>query len=1440
MGLISCLRTNTIVAFGYHCTGSRIRLSSNHTVPLHRVPTKQKPLTYPCNYFRLLYTCIDKNFLSQRTQIHFLIAHRGFASATLTYLQNELINVYVKCGSFVDARKVFDKMTKRDGCSWNAMIAAYRKYGYSHEALTLFHLMKRTGVNPDEFTFASILPACAKMGALEQGMEIHRGIIKNGFSLDVVVESALVDMYAKCGSIQKARELFDKMSQRDAVSWNAMIAGYAKNGVLDEALRIFDEMPRRDVVSWTAMIVGYAENGVLDEALKFFKEMPRRNVVTWTAMISGYAHNGFVEKAMELFKQMQLDGVQPDQFTFASILPACAKIGALQQGMHIHQSIIESGFLPNVVVTSALVDMYAKCGNIHKARKLFDKMSKRDVVSWNAMIAGYAMHGFSKDAIELFELMKQCGTHPNHLSFVCVLYACSHAGSVAEGCKYLNDMDGFHCITPATGHYVCMVDLLGRAGFLGEALRFIIKMPIKIVVVVWMCLLSACKSHKNIGLGVFTATLLTELNPKTAAPYVLLSNIYAELGRWGDVQRLRRLIADRGIKKLPGCSWIEVHKIVHVFCAGGRSHPQTQEIHAKLEELSWKMKEAGYFLDSRNVLNDVVEEEKELFLRHHSEKLAIAFGLLNMSVETTIRVVKNLRVCVDCHTEIKFISRLVAREIVVRDANRFHHFKQGQCSCGDYWAHRWYLHDLRLVGYGIFPYALMDYFLLDTLSAALHVFAGMHRWKVVCCPSGRIRMNTKINFNYNHTMPSTTPLNFSLRALCREGCLQEALQIVVTIHCHPVGFSTHLQLLHTCIDKNTPLEGKQIHALITPRELAFHARTIVQNKLINMYAKCGSLVDARKVFDEMTERDGCSWNVMIAAYRKLGCPREALALFYQMQRTGVRPDTFTFSSVLPACAKIGALEQGMDIHRDIIESGFVSDVAVASALIDMYAKCGSIHKAREVFDNLPQRNVVSWNAMIAGYAQNGHLDEGLRIFNEMPERDVVSWNAMIAGYAQNGVLDAAVRLFKAMPQRDVISWNTMIAAYAQNGFLDEAVGIFKEMPQKNVVSWNTMIAGYVQNGVLDRALRLFKEMPRRDAVSWNTMIAAYMQAGVLDEALRLFKKMPRRDVISWNVMIAGYGQNGFLDKALGFFKEMPQRNVVSWNAMIAGYAQNGFVDKALETFKQMELEGVKPNPTTFISILPACAEMGALQHGMDIHQSIVNSGFLSNALVGSALVDMYAKCGSIQKAHKVFEKMSPRDVVSWNAMIAGYAMHGLCKDALELFELMKHSETNPDHVSFGCVLFACNHAGLVGEGCKYFNFMNDSYCIMPTIDHYVCMVDLLGRAGYLDEALKFIIKMPIKPVVVVWTSLLGACKSHKNIGIGIFMATLLFKLDPENATAYVLLSNIYAEIGWWGDIQKLRRSMKDQGIEKIPGYSWIEVHKVVYSFSVEDRSHPQT
>eukprot|EP01018_Ginkgo_biloba_P002598 Gb_38504 [translate_table: standard] len=712
--------------------------------------------------------------------------------------------------------------------------------------------------------------------------------------------------------------------------------------------------------------------------------------------------------------------------------------------------------------------------------------------------------------------------------------------------------------------------------------------------------------------------------------------------------------------------------------------------------------------------------------------------------------------------------------------------------------------------------------------------------------------------------------------LCKEGRLKEALHILHDMD-QLVNTSTYVCLLQACIQKKALSEGKLVHAHMKDR--GFVSDGFLGNTLVYMYAKCGSVVDARRVFDQMHKRDVFSWTVMIAAYARRGLSDESLSLFHQMQRTGMQPNQFTFASVLPACANLEALEQGMKIHEEILSCGFQSAVFVSNALVDMYAKCGSVDHARDVFDKMPQKDAVSWNAMIAAYARHGPPEEALRMFHQMQttgvqpnqftfasvlpacanlaaleqgmeihgeiirsgfQSDVFVESALVDMYAKCGRIEKARSLFDEMPVRDVVSWTAMIAGYSNNGQVDEALKLFQKMPERNLVSWNSMIAGYTKNGRVDEALELFQGMPRHDIVSWNTMIAGYAQNGCVDEALELFQKVHEPDVVSWNAMIAGYAQNGRVDEALELFQKMPKPNIVSWNAMIAGYTQNGRWEESLNLFRLMQLAGVKPDSNTFASVLPACANLATLERGMEIHEEIIKSGFQFDVFVGSALVDMYAKCGSIEKARDLFDRMHQRNAISWTAMIAGYAMHGCGKEALKLFEQMQHAGMSPDHVTLVSVLSACCHAGLVDEGRQYFDCMSQCYHITPAMKHYSCMVDILGRAGRLDEAQDFINQMPIKPDATVWGCLLGACRVHSNIELGERVAGHMLELDPKNAAPYVVLSNMYAAAGRWDDIANVRKMMKEKRVKKMPGCSWIEISRQVHAFRVGDKSHPQT
>ncbi|CAK9237283.1 unnamed protein product [Sphagnum troendelagicum] len=588
---------------------------------------------------------------------HEQIIQLGCASDV--FVGSSLVDMYAKCGSIEDARRVFDSMPSHDLVSWNAIIVGHVKCGQGQMALELFRQMQLEGVQPDAMTFVGVLNACASAVALESGRSAHEQIIQCGYESNVFVGSSLVDMYVKCGRMDDAWRVFNRTPTSDAISWNVMILGYVKCGQGDKALELFQQM------QWEGM--------------------PLRNVVSWNVMISGLVKCGQGHKALELFQQMQQEGVEPSSVTFVGVLNACASVVALEEGRLVHQQIVKSGCESNIFVGSSLVDMYAKCGSMEEACKVFNKMPLRNVVSWNAILGGFAMHGHGKEALEHFKQMRAEGVRPDNTTFVCLLSACSHAGLVDEGLRCFESMSTDCMISARLEHYTCMVDLLGHAGRLHEAEAIIKTMPYKPDAAVWKALLDACRVHGNMEMGERIAKQVLKVDPGNAASYVLLSNIYAAVGKWNLSAILQQQRLERGVKKQPGCSWIEVNNKVHMFILNDQDHPNMIDVHAELKRLSQQMHEAGYVPDTSFGLHDMEEEEKASHLCHHSEKLAIAFGLISTPPGTPLRIFKNLHICGDCHTSTKFIAKMLSRTIIVRDAKRFHHFKDGVCSCMDYW-----------------------------------------------------------------------------------------------------------------------------------------------------------------------------------------------------------------------------------------------------------------------------------------------------------------------------------------------------------------------------------------------------------------------------------------------------------------------------------------------------------------------------------------------------------------------------------------------------------------------------------------------------------------------------------------------------------------------------------------------------------------------------------
>ncbi|KAG6519891.1 hypothetical protein ZIOFF_016920 [Zingiber officinale] len=528
--------------------------------------------------------------------------------------------------------------------------------------------------------------------------------------------------------------------------------------------------------------------------------------------------------------------------------------------------------------------------------------------------------------------------------------------------------------------------------------------------------------------------------------------------------------------------------------------------------------------------------------------------------------------------------------------------------------------------------------------------------------------------------------------------------------------------------------------------------------------------------------------------------------------------------------------------RQLFDKTPHKDVISWTSIISGYIRCGMLHEARALFDRADaQKNVVTWTAMLSGYARSKLIREAEELFERMPEKNCISWNTMLACYAENGQLDEAFHLFTRMPDRNVVSWNTIMIAMTQSGRLDEAYRLFDEMPARDVISWTSMVAALSHNGRVDEARVLFDRMPERNVVSWNAMISGYVQNLGLDQALELFVKMPERDIVSWNTMITGFIKNKDLSRARGLFEEMEEKNVVTWTAMITGCVEDQQNEMALKMFLEMLTAGVKPNQATFVNVLAAASNLAAFAEGQQIHQIVSKTISQFDPSVNSALMSVYSKCGEIAIARKLFELLGQKDLVCWNGMIAAYAHHGNGQEALNLFRNMHLHGFKPNDVTYVGLLSACSHSGLFDEGLNLFKCMMNDPSIEVREDHYASLVDLCGRAGRLKEASSFIKGLNISPSSPsVWGALLGGCNVHGDVKIGNLAAKKLMEAEPNNAGSYMLLSNIYASKGRWNEAAKIRLRMKDKGLKKQPGCSWIEVGNRVHVFMVRDKSHSES
>lgn len=1095
-------------------------------------------------------------------------------------------------------------------------LRALSKAGRLKEALLRLDFMDDRGIHATVEDYASLLQGCVTMKDLDMGKQVHSCIVQSNLKSTLVLQNALVNTYCKCGSLADACNLFDTMLERD--------------------------------------------------------------VFTWTTMIAGYAIHGPPENAFQLFWNMEGQNIKPDDVTFLSIIKACARLKNLEHGKRLHDHIKKSGINENILIRSSLVDMYAKCGSIECALQEFEEMPKRDAVTWNAMISGYAQNGRFENVLNLFLQMMGERFKPDRITLSNVLKACASLQMLKHG-KWTHN--------------------------------YIIK--------------------QKLEADVFVGSTLVDM--------------YAKCGSIKDAWQV--------FNKMPRRTEVSWNAMIIGYAQPGYSE--------KSLKLFWQM-------ESANVKRSMITYVGAL-------KACAVLGVLE---------------------EGKWIHESFAKSGMRANLILRNTLVDMYAKCG-------------------------------SVKEARQAFDGMPERDVISW-------------------------NALIAGYAQHGPVEEAFELFHKMEREGVQPDrvTFLSVLKACTSLSALEQGKQIHAHV--RRAGFDSDIFVASTLLDMYAKCGSVEEAREIFDEMQERNEVPWNSLIAGYVQHGHLDHAFNLFQKMEDSGIKPGKVTFLSILKACANLGDLELGKHIHNVIVTSGFETDNFIRNSLVDMYAKCGDVDNAHHVFDGLGVRNLVSWNALISGYVQQDQTGVALELFEKMEQENIepneVTFITAIKACANPAHLDHGKNIHSHVVQSGFESFlyvgNSLIDMYSKCKSVKDARRVFDLMHREDLVTWNAMIAGYSSSGMNEEAFKLFWQMGSQglqpDEVTFLSLLKACAGLGSLKQGKEIHALIKRNGLqlnsFIGNALIDMYAKCGSCEEAHDVFNSLSQREVVSWNAIITGYLQHGHAKEALNLFQEMKEECLEPDRVTFLNTLKACGSLGYLDQAKQIHTFAEKQGVEFDLFLRNTLIDMYGKCGDVKAARQVFDDMEERDIISWNALITGYAQNGHVQETFECVHRMQVEGQKLDHITFVTVLSVCNHAGLVDEGHCNFDALSSIHGINHTQEHYACMVDILCRAGRLQEAMEFIEKMPFHPGAVVWMALLGGCRLRNNLLLAIHVADNIFELQPQNTAPYVLLSNICAVLAGWECNHKVRKVMKDRNARTEIGHFSTDVNDQAHGFYVEDAS----
>ncbi|XP_071738588.1 putative pentatricopeptide repeat-containing protein At3g25970 [Rutidosis leptorrhynchoides] len=634
--------------------------------------------------------------------------------------------------------------------------------------------------------------------------------------------------------------------------------------------------------------------------------------------------------------------------------------------------------------------------------------------------------------------------------------------------------------------------------------------------------------------------------------------------------------------------------------------------------------------------------------------------------------------------------------------------------------------------------------------------------------------------------------------------------------------------------------------------------TYTANNLLGKYLKNKEFVIALKVFDEMPQRDTVSWNSLIAGYINYGDLESAWEVLTRMKRCGFSFDGYTFGSILKGIASNDCIYAGQQVHASVVKMGYEENVYSGSALLDMYAKCGRVVDARKCFDRMPEKNTVSWNALLSGYVENSDRANSFSLFKSMHREgtrlDDGTFSPILTLFDSVEFYKLTMQVHCAIIKHGMSSdtsvVNATISAYSDCGSIEDAKAVFDcARGERDIVTWNAMLSACLEHYKHDLAFDFFSEMQMNgfepDVYTYTSMISSCFEEDVRNQGQSLHALVIKRGVegltpISNSLMAMYSGCNGnHMEHAIRIFENLEFKDRVSWNSMLTGLSQHGFSENALKLFQIMQSGNTGMDYYAFSAVIRSCADLATLELGLQIHTLALKSGYECNEFVSSSLVVMYAKCGIIEDARRCFETSYKQNAVNWNSMMFAYAQHGQGHIALDLFSQMKESNVKLDHITFVAVLNACSHIGLVEEGYNLLNCMELDYGISPRMEHYACVIDLLGRAGRLEDAKKLVKDMPFQPNAMVWKTLLGACRLCGDVELAMQVANFLLESEPYEHCTYVLLCDLYGHLKRWDEIAILKRTMKEKGVKKVPGWSWIEVQNEMHAFNADNRSHTQ-